>query len=98
MGAGCGVGADRTHLCQLFVKRDSLKAHEEPGAAGLGSRPQQRELQDAMWSPVIRAAKAITKESQRTYAISDGSASVHHCQMASASPPHSQTNYTWRQK
>lgn len=102
MGAGCGVGADRTHLCQLFVNRDSLKAplqtHKEPGAAGLGSSPQQRELQDVAWSPVVRAAKPITKESQRTYAISDGSASVHHCQMASASPPHSQTNYTWRHK
>ena len=70
MGAGGGVGADRTHLCQLFVKHDSLKAplqtHKEPGAAGLGSSSQRQELKDVMWSPVIRPAKPITKESQRT--------------------------------
>ena len=64
------MGADRIPLCQLFVKRDSLKAplqtQKEPGAAGLGSSSQQQQLKDVMWSPVIRPAKPITKESQRT--------------------------------
>lgn len=64
------MGADRTPLCQLFVKRNSLKAplqtQKEPGAAGLGSSSQQQQLKDVMWSPVIRPAKPITKESQHT--------------------------------
>lgn len=63
-----GVGADKTHLCQFFVKYDSPKAplqtQEEPGTAGLGSSSQQQQLKDVMWSALIRPAIAITKESQ----------------------------------
>lgn len=96
-----GVGADTTHLCQLLFKchfpKAPLQTQKEPGAAGQGSSSQQQPLTDVMWFALIRPAKAITKESQSAQAVSDDLASVHHLQMASASPPHSQRNYAWKQ-